>query len=340
MRSAALYKKQRNFASTATSTTTSWPEGRFAPNANNLPSQAAVDGVYAGYGYAGPQINRGSAHSFNTDGSLFYPGTFNSPLDVVNWKYPVDAGVNTRFFPDFYSYNFDPENLLVLPLERRSVIAKADYALTNGVEVFGRFSHTRYSATTALAPTPVSGGAWRAPGEATANSQITSALIVPGKRGTTLLVPATNPFIPADLKKLLDSRTGDDPNLVGTGAAEPFAISWRTVAAGLRSSTYENEVTQYMGGAKGDIFNTGWTWEASFSEGRTKITQSQEGNINAQRLADVFADPKGGTSICAGGVNPFGRQPLSAECVPYLQHRLRWPRKSTSRSAKPLFPAT
>ncbi|WP_349741446.1 TonB-dependent receptor domain-containing protein [Roseateles cavernae] len=315
----ALYKKQRPFSSLATSTTTSWPEGRFAPNSANLPSQAAVDAIYRSYGYTGPQISRGSAHSFNTDGSLIYPGLFNSPLDVVNWKYPVDAGVNTRFFPDFYSYNFDPENLLVLPLNRRSVTAKADYQLNNGVEVFGRFSNTRYDATTALAPTPVAGGAWRAPGQATASTQIVSRFIVPGRTGSTLLVAPDNKFIPADLRALLNSRAGDDPSLVGAGANEPFAMGWRTVAAGLRSSTYENEVTQYMAGAKGDIFNTGWTWEGSLSEGRTKIDQLQLGNINAQKLADAFGAADGGESLCAGGVNPFGRQALSAECAAWLQ---------------------
>ncbi|MDC6170537.1 TonB-dependent receptor domain-containing protein [Paucibacter sp. XJ19-41] len=315
----ALYKKQRPFSALATGTTGAWPEGRYVPSGTNLPSQAAVNAIYAGYGYTGAQIPRGSAHSFNTDGTLIYPGVFNSPLDVVNWKYPIDAGVNTRFFPDFYSYNFDPENLLVLPLDRRAITAKADYQLDSGVEVFGRFSNTRYNATTALAPTPVSGGAWRAPGQTTAPTQIVSSFIVPGQRGSALLVNPNNVFIPADLKTLLNSRTGDDPTVVGTGANEAFGVGWRTVAAGLRSSTYENEVTQYLAGAKGDIFSTGWTWEGSLSEGRTKIDQSQQGNINAQKLADALGAVDGGQSLCAGGVNPFGRQTLSAECAAWLQ---------------------
>lgn len=315
----AVYKRQRAFSALATSTTGSWPEGRFSPNGSNLPSQAAVNAIYAGYGYKGPQITRGNSHSFNADGTLFYPGLFNSPLDVANFKYPLDEGVNTRFFPDFYSYNFDPANILVLPLKRRSVTAKANYLLSNGIEVFGKISNSNYNSTTALAPTPVAGGAWRAPGQTTASTQISSPLIEPGKRGTTLLVNANNVFIPADLKTLLNSRTGDDANLVGTGAAEPFTMSWRTVAAGLRTNTYANDVTQYLAGAKGDIFNTGWTWEGSMSHGITKINQSQKGNINAQKLADAFGAADGGKSLCAGGVNPFGRQALSAECIAFLQ---------------------
>ena len=55
---------------------------------------------------------------FNMDGSLFYRGVFNSPLDVQNFKYPIDGAVNKSISPDLYSYNFDYVNLLVLPMDR------------------------------------------------------------------------------------------------------------------------------------------------------------------------------------------------------------------------------
>ncbi len=42
-----------------------------------------------------------------------------------------------NLFPDFYSYNFDQVNLLVLPLERKSFMNKLDYQLTEKVKVFG-----------------------------------------------------------------------------------------------------------------------------------------------------------------------------------------------------------
>ena len=48
---------------------------------------------------------------------------------------------------------FDFVNLLTLPMERDSFMARADYDLDNGVNVFGNVSWTEYSSASALAPT-------------------------------------------------------------------------------------------------------------------------------------------------------------------------------------------
>ena len=314
-----LIKGQRDFAKFATSTTGSWPEGRFFSAGNggsNAPSQAAMNAVFAGYGYTGPQIPNTASPGFNSDGTLFYGGVFNSPLDVVNFRYPIDDSVNTRLFPDLYSYNFDAVNLLVLPLERRSFNGKLDYRLDSGIEVFARLAYTRYQSATALAPTPTGGATVRPPSEVRFGN-VGSALVAPGRAPTNLIVPVTNPFIPADLRTLLNSRTGDNINFVGSGASEPFQMSWRSLPLGLRQETNTNNVVQYMGGAKGPIKGT-WNWEAYVSEGRTKIETAQTGNVNAQRLNDALAAADGGASLCAGGINIFGRQPLSSACVAYL----------------------
>ena len=150
-------------------------------------------------------------------------------------------------------------------------------------------------------------------------TQASSPLVTPGTNvGQALIVPTTNPFIPADLRTLLNSRTGDNPNIIGSGATEPFLMRWRTLGAGLRKAAYENNVTQYMVGARGELV-ADWTWEAYLSEGRTKITNGQSGNIDTNRLLATLAAADGGASLCAGGVNPFGRQPLSAACTDYLE---------------------
>ncbi|MCS7045883.1 MAG: TonB-dependent receptor [Gemmataceae bacterium] len=325
-----LIKRQRDFAKVATSTTSFFPEGTYRPTSNNAPSQAAVDALFgqASYGGAPPgSVPRTLPVGFNLDGTLFSVGIFNSPVDVRNWRYPVDDSVNTRLFPDVYSYNFDAVNILVLPLERRSMMTKFDYRFANDVEVFGRFSNTRYSATQALAPTPVPTVSVAATGLASpteASSPLVTAAINPNtgapfNSGNQLVVPVTNPFIPADLQTLLASRTGDNPALVGAGATEPFFMRWRTLPIGLRTQDFDNIVNQYLGGAKGPLAGKTWTWEAYASEGRTKISTVQSGNVNTQRLQQALEAPDGGVSLCAGGVNPFGRQPLSQECIDFLQ---------------------
>ena len=124
-----LIKGQRDFAKVATATTSFFPEGTYRPSGTNLPSQAAVNALYGQASYGGAAagtVPNSSAHSFNTDGTLFYPGIFNSPRDVLNYRYPRDSGENSRLFPDVYSYNFDAVNILVLPLERKSVMGKLD----------------------------------------------------------------------------------------------------------------------------------------------------------------------------------------------------------------------
>jgi outer membrane receptor protein involved in Fe transport len=131
----------------------------------------------------------------------------------------------------------------------------------------------------------------------------------------------------------LDARTGNNANLVGSGATEPFLMRQRTLSAGLRASAFENEVLQWLTGFKGDI-NDDWRYEAYASEGRTEIQQTQTGNIDTQRLQGLLEAADGGRSICAGGFNPFGRNPISAACVTYLQKSATLTRDFTQRIAQ------
>ena len=322
-----MIKSQRDFAAVATATTTFLPEGLYFPS-GNAPTQAAVDTLFASYGVAAGAVPSGaSLIGFNADGSLFSRGTFNSPLDVQNWRYPVDLAVNTNLFPDVYSYNFDSVNILTLPLERRSFLGKFDYEFSTGVEVFAQLGWTEYDSTIAIAPTPTPTVATTAPGFNT-DTQATSLLVTPGVNPATglpfqaanlLVVPANHPFMPADFATLLASRTGDNPNLVGAGANEAFLMRQRTLTVGLRTQDFENTVVQYLLGVRGSLFGSGWRWEAYASEGRTEIDQMQGGNIDTQRLQQLLEAPDGGASACAGGFDPFGRTAISAECIEFLE---------------------
>src|SRR5690242_661069 len=130
-----LLKSQREFSSVATATTGTPPEGILRWQAN-APSQAAVNQVFAQYGVApGAAESRSGKIGFNQDGTLFAVGTFNSPLDVQHYTDPASPLVqNPRFFPDLYSYNFDPVNLLTLPLNRNSFMTDLHYDLGHEIE--------------------------------------------------------------------------------------------------------------------------------------------------------------------------------------------------------------
>ncbi|WP_421934918.1 TonB-dependent receptor domain-containing protein [Phenylobacterium sp.] len=315
----AMIKSQRPFSQNATSTTSFLPEGALFWANTNAPTKAALDAVFAGYGVTPSQISLTSGTiGFNMNGSLFYKGVFNNPLNVQHFTYPIDGQVNQTLYPDLYSYNFDYVNILTLPLDRYSFMTKVNYELDNGIEFFASAGWTEYKAATALAPTPFPTVNTRNP--STARTQdVVSSLVTPGQQiAQQLVIPSTNPFIPADLRALLNSRTGDDPALVGAGATEPFRMRQRTLDLGLRQSNYENTVVQFLAGVKGPIADTGFNFEVSVSEGRTEIDQTQTGNLNTQRMQTLIEAADGGQSICAGGFNIFGRQPISAACRTYL----------------------
>ncbi|WP_309644531.1 TonB-dependent receptor domain-containing protein [Phenylobacterium sp.] len=311
-------KGQRPFAALATSTTGTPPAGSIRYNSGNAIPLSAVQALFATYGVAPSAVSNGSGSlGFNTDGTLFYGGVGNNPtLNVQNFKYPVDVNVNTRFYPDFYSYNFDAPNLLTLPLDRYSFMTKLNYEFDSGVEVFAQAGWTEYTANQALAPTPVPTVNTSAIGTAS-NLQVASALVTPGQTvGSNLVVPVTNPFIPNDLRTLLNARTGDDPLLVGSGANEPFLFAFRPLGFGARISQFQNTVVQYMAGVKFPI-GENWKGEGYISQGRTEIDRTQFGNINTQLLTDILAhptqNPSGTNGACATD-NFFGDRALSSTC--------------------------
>lgn len=310
-----MIKSQRPFSQNATSTTSFLPEGALFWGGTNAPTLASLQ---AAVGSANVTQTSG-AYGFNLDGTMFYKGIFNSPFDVVNYKGPIDGTVNQTLYPDLYSYNFDFVNILVLPMDRYSFLSKINYELDSGVQFFSQVGWTEYNSVTALAPTPFPTVNTR--NISTARPQdVVSSLVNPGQNVTQLLVvPVTNPFVPVDLLAVLNSRVGDDARLVGAGAAEPFLMRQRTLDLGLRQSNYENTVVQFMAGLRAPLGDSGWEFEGYVSEGRTEIDQTQTGNLNTQRLQAMIEAADGGNSLCAGGFNIFGRQPISAECREYLE---------------------
>lgn len=315
-----LVKAQRAYSAQATSTTRTPPGGRYIASTDNAPTQAAINSIFAGYGVNASQYPTSASNLFfNDNGSFFGGGIFNSSQNVSHYlgdPLGRDAqAANQNFFPDFYSYNFDYVNLLVLPLKRKSAFITGHYEIDPAVEVFFQGGYTDYTSSTALAPTPVGTTIECASG--TRATRAKSSLVECGKTITGLIAPITNPFVPNDLKTLLNSRTGDDAALVGTGAAEGIRLSKRFLDTGLREQDFENEVIQGLVGLRGE-FAPDWHYEMSYSWGQTTIDQTALGNVDVQKVQNLLEAPDGGNSICAGGFNPFGVHPLSAACTAYI----------------------
>jgi outer membrane receptor protein involved in Fe transport len=301
----AVLKGAREFSAQATNSTSYFPSGQYFGGANQ-PSQAAVDALFAGYGATGP-VSASEGFGFNLDGTLYNVNSAANPMSPVslgtvqNFRDPVDIDVAQRFFPDFYSYNFEPLNKLVMPLERTSLGGMARFDVGNSTEAYAHVFFTNYNAESALAPSP-----------APTSTNVTNPAV-----GSFFTIPVTNPFIPADLRTLLASRTGDSTALPGAGPNEDFVFRTRFLSLGPRVEAYENDVYQGMVGVRGTLKND-WTWDLYGASGRYNNQTNQLGNARVSAVEALLDAPDGGASLCEGGLNLFGNHSLSPECQAFI----------------------
>ena len=86
-----------------------------------------------------------------------------------------------------YCYNFAPPNALQLPLERKSAFAHAVFELSDSARVYVQALYADYSVT---------------------RSSRRLALF------SDAFIPVDNPYVPDDLKRLLDSRPDPSDDVV------------------------------------------------------------------------------------------------------------------------------
>ena len=278
----AIYKGARDFAAQASTTTGTFPGGSISVGAN-APTQAAVDAIF---GANKCNTNGGQAgFGFNPNGTLFCTGVAASATrDVVNYRGP-ESDIATRFFPDFFSYNFEPANILVLPMERWSMYSSMDYEVNKHFRPYASFQFTNYNALQELAPTPAGGT-------------------------TGFFVPVSNPFWNAEARTLLASRANP---------AATVAFSKRFNTLGGRTGFNTHDVWQGVAGATGELgLLDSWTYDVYATYGRSVQNETQGGNVRLARVQQLVDAADGGAALCAGGFNPFGPTTLSAACQAFI----------------------
>jgi outer membrane receptor protein involved in Fe transport len=298
----ALSKGDREFSAQAVSLTSYFPMGAYFGGANG-PSQAAVDNLFQGYGVAPGSVLATDTFAFNQDGSIFASSASDATV-VQNYRGdPNHVDVASNFFPGRYSYNFEPWNKLIIPQERVSIGAMGNFTISEKVEAYTRVLFTNYSSQTALAPSPAPTG------DNTTNPEA----------GAFFTIPVTNPFVQAnaDMLAILNSRTGDSAALPGAGATEDFLYRRRFVENSARTESYERDAYQAMLGLRGDISDK-WRFDGYFAHGKLNGQENQGGNVRVSAVEQLLDAPDGGASLCAGGLNPFGQDTLSAECAEFI----------------------
>jgi outer membrane receptor protein involved in Fe transport len=269
-------------------------------------SQAAVDAVFAKYGFAAGTVGKSSKISFNSDGTLFAFANPAGATAITNYKGPTTIDYSTitngAGSVGTGSYNTGALNDLVLPLQRYTTYARSEYEINRYAHVYAQVMFTDYSASEELAPSPASGSPLLS--QVSINGQLIN---VAG--GTGFLVPLSNPFIPADLRTLLASRASP---------TAPFLIAKRFSDVGPRHEDDHYNVYNIVIGSTGDVGFKDWTYDAYATYGRESLIATQTGNVSHAAVRQLLEAPDGGASLCTGGYNIFGNTPSSASCLAYI----------------------
>lgn len=272
-----IYNAARDFSAISGPSAAS-PLGSTIFDSTNLPTDAALRAYFKD-----TKLAATGQFGFNNDGSLF------AYERKLNYKAPAGAGIEYQSVGSDFTFNTGPLNYLQLPLERYNVYGAARYKINDSAEVYSNALFTQYSVDTELAASPAASN-------------------------TGFRVPSTNPFIPADLKALLNTR--DNPNA-------SFLLNKRFTALGGRHSSEDYNIYQLTTGIRGRVPQSEWTYDVYASYGRVAQITTQTGNVSRSSVQRLLDAADGGKSLCAGGFNPFGDNALSAECINYIGRSAR-----------------
>ena len=210
----------------------------------------------------------GSAGIFNPDGTI---------------REFVSSGDDNDF------YNYAPVNYIQLPQERIQFNAKADYEINDKLEIYGSMFMANNKVPQQLAPTPIF-----------------------EPRGGSINVSLDgNPFIAPSAQQIISDAIGagvdtDEDGIDDEYTAGAFGIRRRLVEVGPRIANTDNTSYQIEAGARYQLSDT-WDLDLTFSEGRTKQVETQEGNIDKNRFFQALsladADGDGNVDVDANG-NP------------------------------------
>jgi outer membrane receptor protein involved in Fe transport len=262
--------------------------GTYVPVSSNAPDAAVVTALFNSYGVPGARNPLASNLGFNNDGTLFtQTGALNYRGPNGSGGYAIVGG-NVRM-PVGQQIDY------INGLERKTAFVKADYELTPDLTLYGQFMFVDLTTSTA------SGGSL---------TQFPSL--------TT--IPVTNPFIPADLRTVLASRTRVVNGLTVSGADLPF--DWRSRYVGVPYKSWDEnyQVQQYLAGVKGGI-TEGWSFDGFVAYDESTHVSTMHDAVLKSRVQTLLNAADGGASICAGGFNPFGdanARTLSAACQAYI----------------------
>lgn len=215
----------------------------------------------------------------------------NTFVDDDNSYYQI--GGNNDLVPFYEPYNYAPPNYLVAPMERWQATALAKYALTDDVEFYSRVSYLKSKVDSQSAPT--------------------------GTFGYSFDIYPDNPFLTAQQSSLIFGGIGT----INDDGSTTVNIRRRIVESGGRTTTYDNEAWQVVGGLRGEIAGLNYDVFAQYAKTTRDIKLLND--ITYARVAQALdAVSVGGTIQCrdtSNGcvpINLFSTTPISADALSFI----------------------
>lgn len=197
-------------------------------------------------------------------------------------------------------FNFNPYNYFQTPSKRYSATAISEYNVNDNTTIYGSFNFTNTNVAQQIAPS--------------------------GIFGNTFMVPLANPFLSAQARTALIAgananlsslngqglRNWTDVNANGTvDAADSLLMSVfrRTPELGPRSTTFNTDQFQLIGGVKGFI-NDDWAYDVSVQHGETNRVNTNGGYTNIANIGHALNATNTTTCLSGGSscvpLNVFG----------------------------------
>lgn len=162
-------------------------------------------------------------------------------------------GAGDALVPFYAPYNFNPLNIYQTPLEKFNIYGHANFEVTPGIEAYGQAWFTKNTVETQIAPSASFFNTYR--------------------------LPISNPFLPVGVRNQICAGYGIaqadcDAAAATTNASDPayrevsIGLRRRFVEWGARTSTFENEAFQIVGGMRGNL-PADWSWDLSAQYGES-----------------------------------------------------------------------
>jgi iron complex outermembrane receptor protein len=265
----------------------------------NRPTQAAVDTLFAPYGFAPGAISNTSEIYFQPDGRPFTLSGLNYTGPIMSYENNGDGFSGVHRQPNGSLQQVNVESLASTPNKRRSLFGRATVDMNDNLTAYAQATYTNSEVTTRGGYPPAI-TVWQAP--------------VPNDG----LRP-----LPAGLQAVINSRPRP---------TEPWNL-FRGIdfLGGPQSPTTETDAYQLMVGVEGAFANRDWTWDSYVSRGETDILIFYDDLPSLQRYQFLVAQPNWGNFVrgrnydvsCGTGLPMFSSIDPDAGCQEAIQSKQR-----------------